>query len=107
MLPLTTLQLVDAAPLVERLEKIETLLTDLTRGGGTASTEPEYLPLRKLAARYGMSPQNARLYTAAAVSAGQLRVIRPLCADGVTHGNTLYHVEDFRAWLAREGAADT
>lgn len=72
--------------------------------GGAAPGMPGWLPLKKLAAYFGMSPKQAGRYLASAQSDGAITAFRPTDCNG-TSGHMLYSVADFEAYLKRGGLA--
>ena len=97
-----TMQLVPAEPLEQKLDTLSNEIAALRQalentGDGN---RPEWLPRRKLAAMFGMSPRSADMYIAAAVSSNALRTIKPR-ALGTATGHMLYNVRDFENFIAR------
>lgn len=102
-----TLQLLDASTVLPALEEIRSefaaLRRELTPPSDPAeTTPPEWLPLRHIAARYGMSIRSAMRYIASAQSAGAIRHFQPADINGAP-GHTLYHLLDFHRYITRNG----
>lgn len=103
----TTLTLLDAATVLPALEEIRAEFSALRReltppADPAESTPPEWLPLRHIAARYGMSLRSALRYIASAQSAGAIRHFQPADLNG-TPGHTLYNLIDFHRYITRNG----
>lgn len=99
-----TLKLIPAEPVLTALAQLQetvagqaAALKNLLESERTA---PAYLPLHKLAARYGLSRRKAEECVAAAANAGVMRTLAP--SDGIHKGATLYSVEAFEAWAAQK-----
>ena len=101
MRPIMTL--CDAAPLEQRLDALTVQVEQLTKALETSLTGAGavWLPRRKLAERFGMSPRTADVYIASAITEGRLQTFRPTDASG-TSGHPLYHVGDFEAYIRRQ-----
>ena len=99
------MQLCDAAPLEQRLAALTVQVEQLTKMLETTITGAGaiWLPRRKLAERFGMSPRTADIYIASAITEGRLKNFRPTDASG-TAGHPLYHVADFEAYISRQTA---
>lgn len=102
-----TLQLLDASTVLPALEEIRSefaaLRRELTPPSDPAeTTPPEWLPISKLAARYGLSTTATARYIACAQSAGALRSFRPTDLHG-TPGNPLYNLSDYHRYISRSG----
>lgn len=90
-------------PAEEVMRAISDLRSDLTRILADAAAAPEtaeYLTFNKLRTLFGWSRGTCHKYLTAALSANKLRTISPRDANGTT-GDTLYHVADFKRYLAR------
>lgn len=102
----TTLQLIDAAPILDALENIQRALAAIQADGLTASTgadAPAWLPTVKLGKHFGMERRRASMLLAMARSAGAIRCLRPPLPDG-RPGTPIWNVADFQAFLARQNA---
>lgn len=102
-----TLTLLDASTVLPALEEIRNEFAALRReltppADPTEHTPPEWLPLRHLAHRYGLSIRTATRYIASAQSAGSIRHFRPADLNG-TPGHTLYNLADFHRYISRNG----
>ena len=99
------MQLCDAAPLEQRLDALTAQVEHLTKALENTITGAGaiWLPRRKLAERFGMSPRTADVYIASAITEGRLQTFRPTDASG-TSGHPLYHVADFEAYIRRAAA---
>lgn len=97
------MQLCDAAPIEQRLDALTAQVEHLTKALENTITGAGaiWLPRRKLAERFGMSPRTADLYIASAITEGRLQTFRPTDAGGNT-GHPLYHVGDFEAYIRRQ-----
>lgn len=98
----TALQLIPADAVLEKIAdlsaQVRTLSTSLENYDATS--RPQWLPRRKLAALFGMSPRSADMYIASGISANALRVIRPRDISGKT-GHPIYNVADFEKFISR------
>lgn len=99
---MTATILCEAKPIEERIDRLATLVERLadTLDATGGAEQPEWLPRRKLAARFGMSPRSADVYIASAISSGKLSHFQPADMLG-KRGHTLYRVADFEAYLRR------
>ncbi len=97
------MQLCDAAPLEARLADLTVRVEQLTQALETTLTGAGavWLPRRKLADRFGMSPRTADVYIASAITEGRLQSFRPTDASG-NAGHPLYNVADFEAYIRRK-----
>jgi hypothetical protein len=96
------MNLVPSEPLEKKLETLASELSALRvalehTGDGN---RPEWLPRRKLATMFGMSPRSADMYIAAAISSAALRTIKPRALGSAT-GHMLYNVRDFETFISR------
>ena len=99
---MTALALVEAQPLTERIDHLSTLVERLADAleQSTTGVAAEWLPRKKLATRFGLSPRQADLYIASAVTAGKLSHFKPADLSG-RRGHTLYKVSEFEAYIRR------
>ena len=102
-----TLQLLDASTVLPALTALREELTALRReltppDDPAETTPPEWLPVRKIAARYGLGLRTAARYIASAQSAGALRYFHPTDINGAP-GHPLYHLSDFHRYITRNG----
>lgn len=97
----TPIMYTPAEPILKKIDEIEAVLKRIIDNtDGTDS--PCWLPIKKLAYRYGISRPSAMLHIAAALSAGKMRAIQPPTADGLRQGRSLYNVADFHNWITRQ-----
>lgn len=101
----TTITLIPASPVEEKLDALTRQVEQLTQALETTLTGAGavWLPRRKLAERFGMSVRSAGLYIASAITEGKLQYFKPADCCGNT-GHTLYHVGDFEAYIRRQPA---
>lgn len=99
---MSSISLVESQPITDRLDRLSTLVERLAEAlDQTATgTEAEWLPRKKIAARFGLSPRQADLYLASAVTAGKLAHFKPADLSG-RRGHTLYRVSEFEAYIRR------
>lgn len=99
---MSSIALVESQPITERIDRLSTLVERLaeTLDQTATGTEAEWLPRKKIAARFGLSPRQADLYLASAVTAGKLAHFKPADLSG-RRGHTLYKVSEFEAYIRR------
>lgn len=105
---MTSIALIPAAPVEEKLDALTRQVEQLTQALETTITGAGavWLPRRRLAERFGMSPRSATIYIASAITEGRLRNFRPTDASG-NAGHPLYHVADFEAYISRNPTTAT
>lgn len=92
---MTTVQYLPAEAVLPQIAELRDLVVRLAE---TTTDVPAFLPLKKLAAHFGIGRSLAARYVASAISCGRLEVLRPNL-NGVK-GNPLYSVTDFKLFLA-------
>lgn len=99
---MSSISLVESQPITERIDRLSTLVERLaeTLDQTATGTEAEWLPRKKIAVRFGLSPRQADLYLASAVTDGKLSHFKPADLSG-RRGHTLYRVSEFEAYIRR------
>lgn len=91
----STVQFLPAEAVLPQIAELRELVVRLSE---TTTNVPAFLPLKKLAAHFGIGQTLAKRYVSSAISCGRLEVLRP-SLNGVK-GNPLYSVSDFKLYLA-------
>ena len=93
-----SLSLLPAEPVLEQLSELKHLLTSAL-AAAEDTTAPAYLPLGKLAARFGIARRTCARLICRARIAGAIEVLTPPADPGSTGTHPLYSVADFLAYL--------